>query len=139
TSLEFSADGSLLVSGSRDRTVRVWAVTSGREIKRIGGFASFVTSLDLSPDGEFLAVVGASQYTLVSETLFWRRIGTLKGREARARCVLISADGSNVLTGDVDGEVKFWATPTDAAFISQRLPAASYSELLQSGAGVYLQ
>ena len=42
-------DGKAIVSGSRDETVRLWDVASGRELQKLEGHSSFVTSVAFSP------------------------------------------------------------------------------------------
>ena len=37
TSVYFSADGKYVVSGSGDRTVRIWDVESGKQLKKLEG------------------------------------------------------------------------------------------------------
>jgi WD40 repeat protein/serine/threonine protein kinase len=54
-SLAFSADGKLLVSGSGDRTIRVWS-TDGALLATFTGPLADVTEVGISPDGR--AIVG---------------------------------------------------------------------------------
>ncbi|HUC85436.1 MAG TPA: AAA family ATPase, partial [Candidatus Acidoferrales bacterium] len=44
-------NSSLVVSCSFDRTIRIWDLASGREVRRITGHAQDVNSVALSPDG----------------------------------------------------------------------------------------
>src|SRR5262249_53319806 len=51
TSVAFSPDGQLALTGSQDQTARVWEVTSGRALARLEGHHSGVESVAFSPDG----------------------------------------------------------------------------------------
>ena len=53
-SLEFSPDGSILASGSVDRTVRTWDIATGTEVDRFEGHAGSLVALEFDPDGETL-------------------------------------------------------------------------------------
>ncbi|KAI0029068.1 WD40-repeat-containing domain protein, partial [Vararia minispora EC-137] len=55
-SLAFSPDGSLIASGSDDRTIRVWNVKTGELIAGpLRGHRELVTSVAFSPDGRCIA------------------------------------------------------------------------------------
>jgi WD40 repeat protein len=51
TSVALSPDGKLLVSGSDDKTVRLWRFESGKELRTLRGSATFVLSVAISADG----------------------------------------------------------------------------------------
>ena len=50
-SVAFSSDGTLIVSGSADRSVRVWDVLIGVELKELKGHTNWVSSVAFSSNG----------------------------------------------------------------------------------------
>ena len=54
-SVSFSPDGSKIVSGSADRTVKLWDVTSGECLQTLEGHSRPVTSVSFSPNGSKIA------------------------------------------------------------------------------------
>ena len=60
-SFAFSADGHTVVAGSRDGTVRLWNVATGREMATVGNFddGSWVV---LTPEGFFSSSEGGAEY-----------------------------------------------------------------------------
>jgi len=53
--LTFSPDGGLLAVGLADGTIRLWDVTSGKEVSVLRGHTDFVSGLAFSYDGRILA------------------------------------------------------------------------------------
>jgi WD40 repeat protein len=54
-SVSFSPDGTLLASGSLDKTVTLWNVRSGECVKTLSGHSKGVRSVSFSPDGTLIA------------------------------------------------------------------------------------
>ena len=56
--IAFSPDGSLVATGSEDRTVKIWDPKTGRELTTLRGYPGGIRSLAFSPDGHRLAAGG---------------------------------------------------------------------------------
>ena len=54
-SVSFSPDGTKVASGSDDKTVKLWDVTSGECLQTLEGHSSRVRSVSFSPDGTKVA------------------------------------------------------------------------------------
>ncbi len=54
-SVAFNLDGKILASGSRDNTIKLWDVTSGKNIATLKGHSDAVYSVAFSRDGKTLA------------------------------------------------------------------------------------
>ncbi|ETO12141.1 hypothetical protein RFI_25235, partial [Reticulomyxa filosa] len=50
-SVQFSPDGTRIVSGSEDSTIRLWDAFSGKQIQCLEDHSNNVTSVQFSPDG----------------------------------------------------------------------------------------
>ena len=53
-SVSFSPDGKRIVSGSSDRTIRIWDATTGKELEILEGHTGGVSSVSFSPDGKLI-------------------------------------------------------------------------------------
>jgi WD40 repeat protein len=54
-SICFSHNGKILAQGSKDHTIKLWDVSSGKLSKKLSGHTSGITSLSFSSDGRYLA------------------------------------------------------------------------------------
>ena len=50
-SVAFAPDGRTILTGSDDKTARLWDAATGREIRRLEGHGAWVTSVAFAPDG----------------------------------------------------------------------------------------
>ena len=62
TSVAFSPDGQRIVSGSADKTVKIWDANSGEELQTLTGHDDDGWSVAFSPDGQRL-VSGSADYS----------------------------------------------------------------------------
>ena len=95
TAVALTPDGRCVVSGSWDKTLRVWDLESGQTLRTLEGHARGVTAVALSPDGRHV-ISGSNDRTL--------RVWDLK-------------DGKEFVTLTVDGKVKACAVARDNSTI----------------------
>ncbi len=55
TSVAFNQDGTRVVSGSEDKTVRLWDAKTGKQLLVLRGHTDAVSSVAFSPDGHRIA------------------------------------------------------------------------------------
>jgi len=99
-----SPDGRFIVSGSEDRTVKVWELESGRLLRSLEGHTDGVQAVAVSPDGRFI-VSGSEDRTIrawepesrESRVLFWN--------DAAIFSLALSRDGRLLACGDAAGRV----------------------------------
>jgi WD40 repeat protein/uncharacterized caspase-like protein len=57
-SVAYSPDGRHVLTGSWDRTVKLWEADTGREVRRFDGFSGYVRKVTFSPDGRYVVAGG---------------------------------------------------------------------------------
>jgi WD40 repeat protein len=132
----FSADGRRIVTGSYDKTAKVWDATTGVELLTIKGHKGHISCVAFSPDNQRI-VTGASMLaTGISpgEAKVWdaatgQQIFDLKGHNYSVWSVAFSPDGRRIVTAAGErlytaGEAKVWDAATGQELLT--LPCHEY-------------
>ncbi|KAL5500834.1 hypothetical protein ACEPAH_9221 [Sanghuangporus vaninii] len=108
--LRYSADGSKIVVGCHDRTVRICDASDCHQIGNpFRGHDGPVTAVSIFSDGN--RIVSASDN---GDIILWncstgdRICGTLKGHPTSVTSVEFSSDGQKIISGSTDGTLIIW-------------------------------
>lgn len=106
-----AAQGSLIVSGSNDSTVRIWD-TGGKRGRVLEGHTGSVCSVALSDDGK-IAFTGSYDCTIRlwdTSSGFCKRI--LQGHTDAVTAIALHSNQRHLLTGAGDRTIRLWDTIT---------------------------
>lgn len=104
----FAADGSVLATGSRDGTVKIWDPWRGPSRGGISGHHERVTAVAYAPDGSFIVSASADQTLKTWHPAPTAERTTLEGHDATVRACIVLQGGSLIASSSEDGTIRLW-------------------------------
>ncbi|KIJ43482.1 hypothetical protein M422DRAFT_169940, partial [Sphaerobolus stellatus SS14] len=110
TSIGFSPDGTKIVSGSYDNTVRLWDASTGQSLGQpLEGHQAGVTSVEFSPDGTKIVSGSGDNTVRLWGACTGQSLGQpLEGHQDWVSSVGFSPDGTKIVSGSSDNTVRLW-------------------------------
>ncbi|HXP62899.1 MAG TPA: serine/threonine-protein kinase, partial [Dongiaceae bacterium] len=108
TSVAFSPDGQRILTGSGDRTAKVWDAASGKELFALKGHTGEVHGAAFFPDGRRIVTGSWDGTARVWDAASGRELVPLDGHGAPILSVAFSPDGQQIAAGRFDGTVEVW-------------------------------
>jgi WD40 repeat protein len=119
TTMAFSPDGQHLASGSWDQTVKLWQVSTGKQLGTIGGKNKEIQALAFSHDGRWLATENSSNTVTLRDATTGQELRELANDKPLGPLgsnwvysIAFSPDGQWLATGLDDKTVRLWDVKT---------------------------
>ena len=113
-SVAFSPDGRTALSGSEDKTLKLWEIAAGNELRTFTGHSGPVLSVTFSPDGRTALSSSADETVRLWEVATGKELRSFTGHSNKISSVAFSPDGHTALSGSHDGTLKLWDVATGA-------------------------
>ena len=105
----YSPDGTRLVSGSSDETVRIWNSETGQLLSTFNGHSELVYSVAYSSDGSHIVSGSGNKIILVWNVQSGEIVGEpITGHGDWVSSVCFSPDGKRILSGSRDNTARIW-------------------------------
>jgi WD40 repeat protein/outer membrane protein OmpA-like peptidoglycan-associated protein len=108
TSLQWNTSGTLVLTASKDGSVRLWSAETGETVKAINAHKATVYTAYLSPDEKRVLSASADKTARVWNAQTGDSIVTLTGHAGEVLSALWSPDGGRIVTLSADSTVCLW-------------------------------
>ncbi|QIR40962.1 ribosome assembly protein 4 [Tolypothrix sp. PCC 7910] len=112
TSIAFSSDGKKLASGSEDKTIKLWDISSGKLLQTFNGHSGLIKTIALSSDGQKLASGSEDKTIKLWDVTTGKLLQTFSGHSDVVNSVAFSSDGQKLASGSKDKTIKLWDIST---------------------------
>jgi hypothetical protein len=97
---------SLILSGSKDTTLKVWDAETGKELYTLSGHTEAVNDCAIFPDGRTAVSAGEDGTLRVWDLQAGREQSQRRGDELAVACCGVAPDGSFIVSGGNDGDAE---------------------------------
>ncbi len=113
----FSPDGTMVVSASRDLTARVWDVATGEQLQVLIGARGWVNSANFSPDGQHVVTASGDGALRVYDVATGEMLYEVDSLSGTLFTAFYSPDGSQIVTSGGDGTARLWDATSGAQLL----------------------
>ncbi|MEM1292809.1 MAG: NB-ARC domain-containing protein [Cyanobacteria bacterium P01_H01_bin.162] len=111
-SVAFAKSHPWLVSGSFDKTIRLWDLQSGECLKILEGHSHWIWAVAISPDDRFIASGGDDCQVRIWDVNTGMCLHRLSDHDNWVWAVAFSPDGKTLATGSYDRTIRLWEVET---------------------------
>lgn len=116
TNCAFNKSGDRFITGSYDRTCKVWDTGTGSELHTLEGHKNVVYAIAFNnPYGDKIVTGSFDKTAKLWDAASGRELFTYKGHTTEIVCISFDPTGSCIATGSMDNTAKLWDAETGNA------------------------
>src|SRR5258706_401959 len=117
--LSYSPNGCHIVTGSNDRTIRIWDAEMGTVVgEALQGHTGNVESVAYSPDGRHITAGSRDRTIRIWDAKTGSAVGKpLKGHTDWVRSIAYSPNGLQIISGSDDLSIRIWDSKTGVVVV----------------------
>jgi WD40 repeat protein len=135
TSVAYSPDGTLVATGSADKTAQLWDVATGSKLRTLSAHTDAVTGVGFSPDGKQLVTSSADHTAMLWDVATGNQLRTLQPCLSPITAASFSPDGNLVaLAVAAQNDLQLDTNPSSGNDLNLTLPTALQLTKVPTGA-----
>ncbi len=108
SSLVLSKDGKMIVSASKDKTIKIWHLERGELIRTLKAHKDAVYAVALSKDEQILASGSADKTIKLWHVETGELLSTFAGHNDAVTSLAFTHEGNTLVSGSLDKTIKIW-------------------------------
>lgn len=132
----FSADSRFIVSGSDDKTLRLWDVATGSSIKTLNGHTNYVFCVNFNPHSNMIVSGSFDETVRLWDVKSGKCLKVLPAHSDPVTAVDFNRDGSLIVSSSYDGLCRIWDSGTGhcmKTLIDDENPPVSFVKFSPNG------
>lgn len=106
--IAYAPNGKTILTGSVDKTAKLWDAASGNLLKNFEGHTGMVSAIAVSPDGKYMITSSKDGSVKLWDINSGKEIRNFQGHNQEVNTVAFSPNGQYILTGSADKTAKLW-------------------------------
>ncbi|MDY6901840.1 MAG: WD40 repeat domain-containing protein, partial [Cyanobacteriota bacterium] len=108
SSLALSKDGTILVSGSKDKTIKIWHLKTGELLRTLKGHKDGVHTIAISQDEQVIASGSADNTIKLWHLETGELLSTFSGHNNTVTGLAFANQDNTLVSGSLDKTIKIW-------------------------------
>ena len=105
-------DGKTVISGSVDKTIKIWDLVTGTEKFTVKGHSYSVKVIAVTPDGKTVISASRDKTIKIWDLVTGTEKFTVKGHSYSVKVIVFTPDGKTVISASTDNTIKIWDVET---------------------------
>ncbi|ETO35615.1 ribosome assembly protein 4 (RSA4) [Reticulomyxa filosa] len=106
--VQFSPDGTQIITCSDDKTIRLWNSLTGKQIHTFEGHANEVIRIQFSSDGSKIISYSKDNTIRIWDVSSRKQLQIFEGHNESIRNIHLSSDGSKLVSCSMDKTIRLW-------------------------------
>lgn len=112
TSVAITPDGKQVISGSSDKTLKIWDMKTGKKLFTLEGHTKPITAIAVTPNGKRVISASEDKTLKVWDLQTAKETFTLNGHEDSVNAIAITSNCKQVISASSDATLRIWNLET---------------------------